>query len=168
MIINQSQKKRAATIAAKRNAQELEALHIAKDTERKRKKYFQNILANMNKDGCSFGEMVMYFLDPDSWQGSVRWHQFLAHPGRLEQILAWFLGSEYPVSVREGIQQWAATLVCGLLEDQAARVTESGLLKTYNRDLDEAFLSSFDLKDFYGQLKGDRPYYPSLRSRRLF
>ncbi|KAK1216820.1 hypothetical protein PQX77_020553 [Marasmius sp. AFHP31] len=153
IMIDKSQKKRAATNTAKRNAREREALYIAEDAERRKKEYFQKILANMNEDGYSFGDMVMYFLDPNSWQGSVRWHQFLAHPGRLERMLDWFSSSEYPPSVRKGVQKWAVAMVCELLKDQAAQVTQSGLLKTYNREIDEAFLCSFDLKDLYGQLK---------------
>ena len=106
----------------------------------------------MNKAGYSFGDMVMYFLGPDSWQGSVRWHQFLAQPERPERILGWFSSSDAPSSMRESVKEWAVDMVCGLLGDQAAQVTRSGLLKTYNREMDEEFLSSFDLKDLYGQL----------------
>ncbi|KAL0563884.1 hypothetical protein V5O48_018178 [Marasmius crinis-equi] len=153
IIMGKVQKKQAITNTTKTYAWELEAALEAVEAERRKKEYFQEMLDSMNRDGYGFGDMVMYFLDPDSWEGSARWHQFLAKSGRLKQILGWFSGGKYPASVRNTVNQWAVQRVCELLKGQAARVTETGLFKTYNREINEAFVSSFDIRNLYQQLE---------------
>ncbi|KAJ8090066.1 hypothetical protein PM082_018646 [Marasmius tenuissimus] len=148
-----SQAKRATTLAAKKAARAHEAAIAAEEARKRKCQYFHDVLVKLNQEGFTFGELLMHFLDPDNWEGSVRWHQFLAAPGRLEQILDWFVGGQYPPSVRYRTQEWAVKTTCEVVGEEAATITKSGLLKTHNRDINEEFIMSYNLRDYYDKLK---------------
>ncbi|KAK1227067.1 hypothetical protein PQX77_009900 [Marasmius sp. AFHP31] len=147
-----SQTKRAATLAQKKAARAQEAAIAAEEAAKRKHRCFHEILEKLNKDGFTFGELLMYFLDP-STAGNIRWHQFLAAPGRLEQILDWFTSGGYPISVRESAQEWAIQTTCEIVGREATVVTNSGLLKTHKRHIDEGFIMSYNLRDYYDKLK---------------
>ncbi|KAJ8089939.1 hypothetical protein PM082_018517 [Marasmius tenuissimus] len=151
--IENGQRRRAATLAEQRRLREIEATKIAEQGQKRRCQYLQEAVARLNRDGYTFGDMIMHFLDPESSEGRIWWHQFLIVPGRLEQILAWFDSGEYPLSIRQILREWAVQKVCNMLGQQASNVTNSNLLKTHNRIIDEEFIVSFNLKDYYGILK---------------
>ncbi|KAJ8089937.1 hypothetical protein PM082_018515 [Marasmius tenuissimus] len=129
-----SQAKRATTLAAKKAARAHEAAIAAEEARKRKCQYFHDVLVKLNQEGFTFGELLMHFLDPDNWED-------------------WFVGGQYPPSVRYRTQEWAVKMTCEVVGEEAATITKSGLLKTHNQDINEEFIMSYNLRDYYDKLK---------------
>lgn len=76
ITIEKAQRKHVITLNANKIARELEAKKVELEKEKRKHLCFEVVLKSLNASGYTFGEMVMYFLDPESSQGNVSWHQF--------------------------------------------------------------------------------------------
>ncbi|KAE9382774.1 hypothetical protein BT96DRAFT_770514, partial [Gymnopus androsaceus JB14] len=103
----------------------------------------------------TFGEFVMYVLDPESKQGVARWHEFASVSGRVTQILNWWKSSRSPPSLRDELEEWTVQHVCSLLGKQARHITRSGRLKTWGRDIDENLIKSFSFTKLYDYFRDE-------------
>lgn len=147
--IKEGHVKQKQTIAEKFAAAE-EAHRAAAEAEISMKQEtFRRCLELLRSRGTTFGEFVMYVLDPDSKQGVARWHEFASVSGRVTQILDWWKSSRSPPSLRGELKQWTLQYICSELAKQARHITRLGRLKTWGRDINEDLIKSFSFTKLY-------------------
>ncbi|KAE9385461.1 hypothetical protein BT96DRAFT_1007024 [Gymnopus androsaceus JB14] len=153
--MKEGQEKRAETMAEKIAAAERDHFMEEEEQQRRNQETFRRCLELLRSKGTTFGEFLMYVLDPKSGEGVVRWHEFAAVSGRITQILDWWSSGKNPRRVRDELDEWAVEHVCSLLAKQARHVTRMGKLKTWGRDIDEKLVLTFSFQTLYQYLRNE-------------
>lgn len=147
--------KQKQTIAEKFAAAEEEHRAAAEAELSMKHETFHRCLDLLRSRGTTFGEFVMYVLDPESKQGVARWHEFASVSGRVTQILDWWKSTRSPPSLRSELKEWTLQYVCSLLGKQARHITRSGRLKTWGRDINEDLIKSFSFSKLYDYFRDE-------------
>ncbi|KAE9395891.1 hypothetical protein BT96DRAFT_1042765 [Gymnopus androsaceus JB14] len=145
--LQKGQKKRAKTLAEKAAEKELEE-HL--EAERKlahAQETFRGCLDYLHSRGFTFGNLCMYYFNPDSDAGAVRWHEFAAVHGRITQLLDWWIHAK-SASVRSEVHEWAVSHVCAEIGKSARHITRLGLLKTHDELINKTFEASIIVRVF--------------------
>lgn len=153
--IKEGHVKQRQTIAEKFAAAEEEHRAAAEAELSMKHETFRRCLELLRSRRTTFGEFVMYVLDPDSKQGVARWHEFASVSGRVTQILDWWKSSRSPPSLHGELQEWTLQHVCLLLGKQARHITRAGRLKTWGHDIDEDLIKSFSFTKLYDYFRDE-------------
>ncbi|KIK61014.1 hypothetical protein GYMLUDRAFT_166708, partial [Collybiopsis luxurians FD-317 M1] len=100
----------------------------------------------------TFGEFVMYILNPNLGLGTAQWHDFAIIPGQVIQILNWWNSTKNPKSVCNELNEWAVKHVCSCLAKQAQHVTREGKLKMAGRAIDKQLVLLFSFENIFNYL----------------
>lgn len=140
--LEKGQKKRTRMLAEKAAEKELEESFEAEQKLAHDQESFRGCLDYLHSRGLTFGDLCMYYFNPDSDAGTVRWHEFAAVRGRITQLLDWWSHAK-SLSVRLEVHDWAVNHVCVEIGKSARHITRLGLLRTHDELINKTFVSSF-------------------------
>jgi hypothetical protein len=98
--IRKGARKRTQTLQAGRALREAEA-------KSQHEAGIQAVLDILRSKNIKFGDLMKFIFDPASGQGNIHWHKFFATRGEASQILTWWALSDYSISAREEVSEWA-------------------------------------------------------------
>ena len=96
---------------------------------------------------------MKYIFDPAKQQGNIHWHEFFAIRGEASQILTWWASSNYSISAREEVSEWAVDYVAKSVSKEVRKITKSKRFQTAGKTIDQDFVSTFDLSDIHNELQ---------------
>jgi hypothetical protein len=137
----QEQSEHARATDAQVEANGVTALHL----------FFDDILATLQSNGCTFGDLCLYVFDPVYKQGITRWAGFFQVPGLVERILELWVAQQSDTA-RGRVVAWCVSFVCRLVNREARDITESGNLQTAKDGIDDAFLRAYHPEKMYAYL----------------
>ncbi|THV02117.1 hypothetical protein K435DRAFT_607652, partial [Dendrothele bispora CBS 962.96] len=140
------QKKRKATVSQHSLQRQITEQVIEEEKKEAAIETYQKCIQLLRTHGLTFGDFVMYYLDPRNGQGAVRWHDFLAVPGRVTQILEWWAKAKSH-TLRAEVREWAISFVEEEVQKQARCITREGKLR--GSDITEESVSAFSYSGLY-------------------
>ncbi|KAF8169338.1 hypothetical protein K438DRAFT_1983415 [Mycena galopus ATCC 62051] len=116
---SKSQKKKKETLARKALSEE----------ERKRA-VFDGVLHELESNGLTFGDLMLYIFNLVYKQGVTRWNRFFRKRGLATSILGFWVAPENSPTAREEVKEWAGDYIATLAQDTAREITASKYLQT--------------------------------------
>ena len=144
--VRKGARKRIQTLQAGRELREVEA----KNQHEARIEAALDILRSKN---IKFGDLMKYVFNPANGQGNIHWHEFFAARGEASQILTWWTSSDYSISAREEVSEWAIDFVAKSVSREVQKITKSKRFQTAGKPIDQHFVSSFNLSDIHDELE---------------
>ncbi|KAI0761243.1 hypothetical protein BC629DRAFT_1443562 [Irpex lacteus] len=92
----------------------------------------------LDNRGVSWGTLVEYLADASTKQGTRRWYGFFKSGPQVRRVLTYWLSSRN--GGRHTLREWAVGYVSKLVDKEANSVTNSGLLKSRNKNVDSSFV----------------------------
>ncbi|KAK6972268.1 hypothetical protein R3P38DRAFT_2812403 [Favolaschia claudopus] len=130
------QRKRAATIAA-----------VAAE-KKTREEIFHDVLAQLEAEGLTIGDLMVHVFDPINKQGQTRWNGFFRRKGLASTILNLWTSRENSETARDEVQTWAVNFVAEQTRSEAQAITESKGLFTSN-SVNAAYVDGFSMRHMY-------------------
>lgn len=132
-------------------------IHAEKEAlqEREREQTLEEILQLMKSKSVRFGELLAYIFNPESNKGMIHWHEFFVYKGSATQILDWWTSKKYSKVARQEVSNWAVMHVEHLVAKEARKVTQSKILQTLGKPIDEDLVMSFSFASLHDELEED-------------
>lgn len=143
-------KKRTATIRKKQE-------ELSRITANKFEQDVEDALNFLAQRKIHFGEFLKFIFDPSKGQGKVRWHEFFARRGDASQILDWWSSSANSQTGKEEVESWAVGHVAKMVAKEARVVTDSKILQTKDKSIDQEFVTSFSFTSMHKALENLAP-----------
>ncbi|KAJ7932234.1 hypothetical protein B0H13DRAFT_1593550 [Mycena leptocephala] len=132
------ERKRANTVATRKVVAEEEA-------EENKTRVFDEILAQLQENGLTFGQLMVYVFDPIHKQGSTRWDGFFKEPGMATRILNLWTSKKNSTTRREEVAAWAEDYVADIIQNEGQDVTASKVLQTAGTPIDYSYVTGFSM-----------------------
>ena len=144
--IHKGARKRAQTLQSRRELREA-------DEKIRREAGIEAALHILRSKKIKFGDLMKYIFDPANQQGNIHWHEFFATRGEASQILTWWTSSDYSISAREEVSEWAIDFVTKSVSNEVRKITKSKRFQTAGKTINQNFVSSFNLSDIHDELE---------------
>ena len=144
--IRKGVRKRTQTLQARREQREA-------DVKSQREAGIEAALDVLWSKNIKFGDLIKHIFNPANGQGNIHWHDFFATRGEASQILTWWTSSDYSISAREEILEWAIDFVAKAVSKEVQKITKSKRFQTAGKTIDQNFVTSFNLSDIYEELE---------------
>ncbi|KAL1658032.1 hypothetical protein GGF50DRAFT_68075 [Schizophyllum commune] len=141
-------KKRRHTFARKKEVKE-ESMRRAHEAEARAKEAaFEAALDILEESGASFGEMLLYVLDPKgNTTREWRWHNLFKHRSTVHRAFEWMaLTKKNSPTARSTAVDGMLNVVQRLLGDEARAITKSGSLRPPSK-VDQDFVLGYKFAD---------------------
>lgn len=145
--VRKGARKRTQTLRARRGQREAEVKGRCEAE-------IEAALDVLQSKNIKFGDLMKYIFDPANQKGNIHWHEFFATRGEASQILNWWASSNYSISAREEVSEWAVDFVAKSVSKEVRKITKSKRFQTAGKTIDQHFISSFDLSDIHDELEG--------------
>lgn len=144
--VRKGAKKRTQTLQARREQREAEL-------KGRRGAEIEAALDVLQSKNIKFGDLMKYVFDPANQKGNIHWHEFFATRGEASQILTWWASSNYSISAREEVSEWAVDFVSRSVSKEVRKITKSKRFQTAEKTIDQNFIASFNLSDIHDELE---------------
>jgi hypothetical protein len=144
--IRKGARKRTQTRQAGRALREAEA-------KSQREAGIQAALDILQSKNIKFGDLMKFVFDPANGQGNIHWHEFFSTRGEASQILTWWASSDYSISAREEVSEWAIDFVAKSVSKEVRKITKSKRFQTAGKTIDQNFITSFNLSEIHDELE---------------
>ena len=137
----------------RREANRLAERQSKDEEENQRKKdALIGTLDYLEAHNLTFGDLVCFVSDPDNWQGNARYRGFFSVPGRVEQVLTWWVSGRNSRVGREVTHSWAVEYVERVVNSEGNSATKSKFLQSQNMAIYRDFVLNFSLSKIYSKL----------------
>lgn len=157
---HQREVQKQAKLHEKQAAEVAKAVAKCKIEERRAKQVestCRQTLDFMAERGITFGDLVLYVSNPEMKQGDSRWNGFFGIPGRVAEVLNYWVSSRNSQSGRDTVRNWALDYVGRILDKEGEGITNSGLLRSENKLIDKSYTVDFSLDSLYQKIKDAAP-----------
>ncbi|EIM86401.1 uncharacterized protein STEHIDRAFT_57738, partial [Stereum hirsutum FP-91666 SS1] len=158
-MMNQSKAdQRKHTIESNKKAAELAEEHQKFEARMKKTKFFDELLEMLTVEGYTLVEFLDYIFNPNNCLArDYRWSGFFQKKAAVLRILNYWCTSHYSKSVRVLLYDWAIALVGKIVQREAKKITDIGILRTMGKTINESFFLSYRLAAMAKTLRGLAP-----------
>ncbi|KAI5891066.1 uncharacterized protein SCHCODRAFT_02734706, partial [Schizophyllum commune H4-8] len=141
-------KKRHHTFARKKEVREESTRRAHEAEARAKEAAFEAALDIVEESGASFGELLLYVLDPKgNTTRGWRWHNLFKHRSTVHQALEWMaLTKKNSPTARSTAVDGMLNVIQRLLGDEARAITKSGSLRPPSK-VDQDFVLGYKFAD---------------------
>ena len=127
------------------------------DAQEREKRDLQEVHEFLRSKGLRFGQYLKFISDPEAKQGNIRWQEFFKHRGEVTQILDWWVSCQNSSTGRDEVVEWAVQFTASRVAHEARNVTQSKLLRTLGKVVDQDLVNSFSYAKIHEQLSETAP-----------
>ncbi|KAK7029753.1 hypothetical protein R3P38DRAFT_3188615 [Favolaschia claudopus] len=155
-LLNREQKASALDAERKAAAQQAE---LEKEKSRLRRlQVFDKFLKEMRENDISLAEFMEHVFNPEiKLNYDWRWRGFFAQQSMVERIFGYWTTSNYNLSTRNFIHNWATNLVSKMAASESRAITDSGILAKTKKTVNEKFFLDFSLANLARTIRGMAP-----------
>lgn len=146
------QKKRLATLAQRREEAERRQQELSQAQAVRCVQTCKEVLAHLNEDGFTFGDLVLYVSDPENWQGNHRYTGFFSYPARVKTVLDHWISSGNSDAGRQVMEEWVLTRARHMVRREGSAATSDGFLQASKKVVDTSFALDFSFTRVNQQL----------------
>lgn len=110
----------------------------------------------LKEQGLSFGDFIEHVSNPKNGQGSARWHGFFSKRSQVERVLDLW-ANQSATDGQNTVRSWAVGLVEKIVQQEASKTSNSGLLRVPETGINAAFFRGFNLGSTHEQLSSTAP-----------
>ncbi|KAH9887686.1 hypothetical protein C8Q73DRAFT_748529 [Cubamyces lactineus] len=104
------------------------------------------VLDQLQEVGLTFGDLVLFVSDPANKRGNDRWLGFFSVPGRVQDVLDFWVSSANSPTGRQAVCEWSINFVRRLVGQEAHAASRSRLFYSHDKDVNASFLSDFSIE----------------------
>lgn len=111
----------------------------------------------MGTKDITFGDLIVYISDPKMKQGDSRWLGFFNIPGRVAEVLNYWVSTRNSQTGCLAVHNWALNYSASIVEQEGKAVTTSGLLRSEKKIVDKSYTADFSIGSLYTRIKSLAP-----------
>lgn len=126
-------------------------------------KVFEDILAQLDNAGNTWGDFIEWVSDPfSSCPAHNRYDGFFRNKEQVHRVLTHWVSRRNCKTGREEVHKWTVKYLCRQISREGDTVTKSNLLQSRTMPINQAFVSGFSLLGLYRKLSMMCPITTSL------
>lgn len=127
------------------------------DSQEREQRDLHEVHEFLRSKGLRFGQYLKFISDPEAKQGNIWWQEFFKHRGEATQILDWWVSSQNSDTGRDEVVEWAVRFTASQVARDARNVTQSKLLQTLGKVVDQDLVNYFSYTKIHDQLLETAP-----------